>query len=98
MNTAKLTEEESDWFIEWIQEWSQMLGGCNWYTFHVCQIEFEWDKMMGGVEATVIIFGLGFRWRWNYEETDTMKEIKRRRDDVMSGKAKTVPIDDIYKE
>jgi hypothetical protein len=64
-------------FIEFQEDWSQLLGGCNWYTFRFCLFEFEWDKMMGGVEATIVIFGLGLRVRHNYAETKYSAEIKR---------------------
>lgn len=60
----------------WIEQWSQFLGGCNWYTFHPIHIEFEDDRIMGGVEVTVIILGLGFRARWNYAETEQVSDIK----------------------
>lgn len=73
---------KSEMFIEWIEEWSQFLGGCNWYTFHFCQIEFEDDRMMGAVEATFVIMGLGFRWRWNFRETETTQELQRRMEGV----------------
>ena len=36
--------------------------------------------MMGGVELTVIILGLGARIRWNYAKTERIDEIKRRVD------------------
>lgn len=65
-------------FAEFEQDWSQIFGGCNWYTFRFCHIEFEWDKMMGGVEATIVILGLGFRVRHNYADTDASIRIRRQ--------------------
>lgn len=62
-------------FIEWIEEWSQLLGGCNWYTFHPIMIELEDDRMMGAVEGTFIVLGLGFRFRWNFRVTERSKEL-----------------------
>lgn len=61
--------------IYWIEEWSQFFQECNWYTFHPIHIEFEDERSMGGVEATLIIFGLGFRVRWNYTRTEKVDEI-----------------------
>jgi hypothetical protein len=56
-------------FLYWIEEWSQIAGRCNWYTFRPILIEFEHDKIMGGLEATIILLGVGLRWRWNYAIT-----------------------------
>lgn len=74
-------ETMSEWkgfFIEPIEQWSQLLGGCNWYTFHPIMIEFEDDRHMGGVECSFILLGLGFRARWNYRDTETTEELRRR--------------------
>lgn len=65
-------------FFEFQQDWTQLVQRCNWYTFRFATIEVEWDKVMGGVEATIVIAGLGFRVRHNYAETDTVKDIKRQ--------------------
>ncbi len=62
-------------FIEFRQQWTSLFGKYNWYTFQFAFIEFEWDKMMGGVEFTCIILGLGFRVRYNYAVTDTVEEV-----------------------
>lgn len=62
----------------WIEEWSQFFGRNNWYTFRPIMFEVEDDRHMGGIEATVIVMGLGFRVRWNYAETDDLHEIKRQ--------------------
>lgn len=75
------------WFIDWIEEWSQFAGGCNWYTFHPIQIEFEDDRMMGGVEATVIVLGLGFRMRWNWRVTEVAAETLRRVEEIKAAES-----------
>ena len=72
-------------FVEWQEDWSQLAGGCNWYTFRFCQIECEWDKMLGGVEATVVIMGLGVRIRHNYSDTDAMIRIRQQVAEIESG-------------
>jgi hypothetical protein len=77
-------------FIDRIEEWSQFFEGCNWYTFHPIKIEIEDDRHLGGVEATFIILGLGFRVRWNYQETEEVQELLRRVEDIKSGDAATV--------
>ena len=65
-------------FIEWIEQWSQFLQACNWYTFHPIHIELEDERGMGGVECTIIVMGLGFRARWNYRRTEKVDEIVRQ--------------------
>ena len=61
--------------IYWIEEWSQFVQRCNWYTFHPIMIEVEDERNMGGVEATVILLGLGFRVRWNYAITEQVEDL-----------------------
>jgi len=70
-------ESYTGFFIDWIEQWSQFFTACNWRTFHVAQFEIEDDRIMGGVEATIILFGVGFRARWNYERTDRVEEISK---------------------
>ncbi len=65
-------------FVEWIEEYSQFWQRCNWYTFHVIELELENDEVMGGVEFTVIVLGLGLRVRWNHTETEAAADIKRQ--------------------
>ena len=65
------------WHWSFIEDWSQFFEKCNWYTFRVAFIELENDKIMGGVEMTFVLFGLGFRVRWNYTENEKVKEIKQ---------------------
>jgi hypothetical protein len=84
--------ERGNWLVEGIEEWSQFLGGCNWYTFHPIKAEIEDDRIMGGVEVTIIILGVGFRWRWNHTVTEAMADALKSVDDIESGRVK---IDDI---
>lgn len=74
-------------YIYWIEEWSQFFRPCNWYTFHPIQIEVEDERNMGGVEATIIILGLGFRVRWNYTETDFLKGIRKQVEEIRADAA-----------
>ena len=67
---------------EWIEEWSQFFQSCNWYTFHPFMCEFEDDRIMGGVEFSLMIMGIGFRVRWNYAETEQYKRIKGQVADI----------------
>lgn len=69
-------------FFEWKEEWSQFVQRCNWYTFHPILIEIEDERNMGGFEVTVIVLGLGFRVRWNYEETEQVKDIVRQVEEI----------------
>jgi hypothetical protein len=74
------------WFVDWIEEWSQFFSDCNWYTFHPIQIEVEDDRIMGGVEATVIVLGIGVRVRWNYAKTEKVAQIIRAVDKIREGR------------
>lgn len=74
------------WFLHWIEEWSQFFEPSNWRTFHPIFIEMEDDRIMGGVEATVIILGVGVRLRWNYTITDETAGVLQSVADIKSGK------------
>lgn len=89
-NIRKLTDDKH-WFIDWYQEWSQLWEGCNWYDFTICHIAFENDKIMGGVEATFVLFGLGLRWRWNHTRTEQMAEVEQAVAEIKAGTARTRP-------
>ena len=69
--------ERGTWFVEFFEQWSQFFGRCNWYTFHPVHFEVENDKILGGIEATIIVLGFGLRWRWNHTETEELTKIKR---------------------
>lgn len=86
--------EYEGFFVEWIEEWSQFFEACNWYTFRPFMLEFEHEVNMGGVEMTLVIMGLGFRARWNYRETETVKKIKRDVEAIERGDMKTFPLKD----
>jgi hypothetical protein len=53
-------------FMHPIFEWEQLIGKWNWVTFHPIMIELENDKMSGGWEFTLILLGVGIRFRYNY--------------------------------
>lgn len=75
-------EEYTGWFVEFINQWHQFAPGYNWRTFHLIKIEFEDDRIMGGVEATFTFLGLGIRVRYNYVETDNVEEIKKAVEEI----------------
>lgn len=79
---TQMIDEEKDYFFEFHEEWSQVLGHCNWYTITPIKIEVEWDKVLGGLEATFIILGLGVRWRWTYTETETAQNIRAQVEEI----------------
>lgn len=66
-------EDDSPFIFEWVEQWSQYFQECNWYTFNFFNFEIEDDEFMGGFNLTFILLGLGFYFRYNYEETENMK-------------------------
>lgn len=89
MTHFKLFESEGGYrglYLDGIEEWSQFFESCNWYTFRFCFFEFEWDRIMGGIESTFVFLGVGFRIRYNYVETDTVKHIKEQVDEIEKSK------------
>jgi hypothetical protein len=84
-------EDVKGFFAHFINEWPQIAPGYNWRTFHPLMIELEHDEWLGGVEASVIVLGIGVRFRWTYTVSATMAKIIRETEDIKSGKAKTRP-------
>lgn len=84
LRIKELTKERN-WFIDWIEQWSQFIrDDDNWYTFTFAHIEFEDDRLMGGYEVTFILLGLGFRWRWNHTRTQAMQDCIEMAEDIKS--------------
>lgn len=75
------------WHFNWIEEWSQFLPGYNWRTFHPVMIEVEDDRIMGGVEMTLVVVGVGFRVRWNYKRTEAVEDILEQVRQIEEGEA-----------
>lgn len=80
-----MSESYTGLYWTWIDEWSQIVRRDNWHTFHPISVELEGDWILGGVEMTIIVLGLGFRVRWNYERTEQVAEIDRRVDEIFEG-------------
>lgn len=78
-------------FVEWHEDWSQLFRRCNWYTFTFFRFEVEDDRIMGGVESTLILLGLGVRVRWNWRETEKTREI-----DAAMEEMKENPLDNTF--
>jgi hypothetical protein len=68
---------------------------CNWRTFHFAHFEMEDDKILGAIETTLILLGLGFQVRWNYKTTEFAAHLRQLHDDVKSGKEPTYPLSEI---
>lgn len=53
-----------------INEWKQIGGKYNWYSFTICNLYFEYEKMLEGIEFSIIIFGIGIYIRFNLPASD----------------------------
>ena len=77
--------ETKHWLIEGRNEWLQLTGKYNWFTWTIFRLEFEKENMTYGYELIFIVLGLGIRIRYNtdksleqFEEWD--KEAKKEYD------------------
>lgn len=70
--------DRKQWLVEFIEEWSQMVSKCNWYTCTVCRIEFENDAILGAYEWIAVFLGVGIRIRWNHTRTELIDELVAR--------------------
>jgi hypothetical protein len=86
MINLKLKKEYGDWvlylnkqqtaFIHSVNDWKQIIGKWNWYTFTFIEISAENDIMCPGFEFVFVICGLGLRYRHNRDWSGT--EIEKR--------------------
>jgi len=73
MKIVRPNETDNKWylhfnnncFIHSINDWEQIFGHYNWYTFHFLHIYAENDIMVPGIEFEIVILGIGFRFRYN---------------------------------
>lgn len=57
------------WVLEPINEWKQVRGGFNWYTFTIIHIYFEKENITHGYEFWFTLLGLGFYLRYNTDKS-----------------------------
>lgn len=75
------------WYFHFIEHWSQFFVPCNWRNFTFFELTFEDDTVMGGIEMTFVVLGIGTRIRYNHTRTELVDEIATMMDDISSGKA-----------
>lgn len=71
-----------NWVIEVREEWSQLWTKCSWYTITPVSVEFEDDRLLGAVEASLTLVGFSVRVRWTHTITAYMSELARRVDEI----------------
>ncbi len=70
-----ITYKDKELLINILNEWRQLFSKYNWYTMTIINLYIENDAMMGAYDFEFVILGIGIRFRLNYKETETMKEI-----------------------
>lgn len=66
--------------IEGINEWKQLFGKWNWYTVTIIHIYFEKENMAYGYEFIFTLLGLGFRIRYNTDQS--LEQFEKWRDET----------------
>lgn len=61
-------ERRTGFFFSWHEEWSQLRGGCNWYTITPIHVELEWEKYTDRVEAAFTLLGIGVKISYVYSD------------------------------
>lgn len=56
------------WVVEFTNDWKQLVGKWNWYTFTIVELYFENDKFTHGYEFVFTLLGLGIRIRYNTDK------------------------------
>ena len=70
--------KKENWIFEFNNEWGQIFGKYNWYSFTFWHLYFENETHSGGVELHFMLLGLGFylRYNYNFEESEVGKNIR----------------------
>lgn len=58
--------------VSFVNEWYQLRGGFNWYSFDLIHLMFEYDKMTEGLEFEFYLLGFGIRIRYNLPASDAI--------------------------
>lgn len=72
----KIFEFKNGIIIDVWEQFSQFikLRSYNWSTLHFINFEIEYDRMLGGIEIKMILFGLGLRMRFPVKTDKSVKE------------------------
>lgn len=54
--------------IQFINQWSQLIGEYNWYEFDLIKVFYERTTYHGLSEVEVVLLGIGFRVQWVHEQ------------------------------
>lgn len=86
-----------DFRFDWVDFLSKKAWENNWQCFYFAEIFIEREGCLGNWNGAFVVMGIGFRWNFQYapfEESKEGKIICERLEDLKSGKAKTIPLDD----
>lgn len=67
------------WVVEGRNDWKQIFGGYNWYSFTLIECYFE-TGFIGGYEFHFTLFGLGFFIRYNTDKA--LKQFDKWQDEI----------------
>lgn len=72
-----ISYKDKELLITHRNDYAQLFGKWNWYTFTFIQLRFENDYQLGGFEFDFTILGVGVYLRFNYKETEKLKELMK---------------------
>ena len=84
--------ETKHWLIDFRNDWKQLFGKYNWYTFTVIQLDFEKENMAYGYEFNFVLLGLGVYIRYNTDKSH--EQFAKWSEDAKDAK----PIEDLINE
>lgn len=61
--------ETKHWLLELHNEWPQLWGKYNWYTWTIIHCHFEKENLAHGYEFELWLLGLGIRIRYNTDKS-----------------------------
>jgi len=59
--------KNKEFVFEFINQWRMLFGKYNWYFFTPIKLYFEHEKYLKGIWLEVVVLGIGFSVRFNYD-------------------------------
>lgn len=87
-----------DFLFQWGKFFSKKAWNNNWQTFEFVDIEIEHEGCLYNWNGTIILFGVGILWCYQYkpfEDSRYGKDISESVKEIEAGTAKLIPMEEV---
>lgn len=71
--------------FQFSEQWSDLLGDCNWYDITLINLEVEYDARYGKIDMSAGLLGFKLYIAYRLEETEAYKELMKMADEIKAG-------------